>query len=884
MTKNGWVSRLTKEQSSRSGGGWIAARTGLAALLMSAGFAVAQTPAPAAPVPATHAAAPAAATPAPAAPAAAEPAAAPAAAEPAANVPAAPNQVVENGYVVRQSADLGGHFVGISGSGAMYNTLVNIHTGPRVLGQTFTLTPVPGTKHPLMDSLTAFSNGFGGDPINVARLDFSKAKYYEFHGLFRRDRQYFDYDLLGNPSIPSNIVIPYGMTAGTPTTASLAWQQITQSPVMFNTVRRMTDIGITFRPLSEFSFRLDYSHNIFQGPTLSPGRSILKNDLLLAEYQRNSTDDLLGAIDWKPLPQTKFTFEEQVNHYKADSYFTLAPGRFNVQEAGGLQGVIGNWYATASPYTIATCNTASMGSGYTNSTNYTILSAPQTPGGLPIINPACDVATSYIRSQPTRIIVPTETVRFQSSSIRNIAMNGDFHFTLSNSNLANYYENLQGLDGAIRNATFTGNAVAQRRMVGTDFGITWEATKTLTLSDQVDFSNLHQPGYANITTGITQNTPTTAGNETITYSGPLLAGAAFTISGNPSGAPLYAYFGQKFLTNNATASWQVAPQATLSLTYRYRTHTIVQTSGTGPLSNVIGIDENGGIFNVAYRPSSQWNMNGTVEILYDDNAFTPVGPRQTKHYRFHTMYKPKPWATVSGAFNDLERHNNTNNTGTPSVDGPLNHVDHNRTVGMGVALAPSEYYGFDVNYSYSDIYTSTNICYLSGATAALPGTASTTSSGAPNLCPNTLTDWAAKDFMDAPTQYASVGVNYTPNKKIRTAAGYRISAVSGNQFFAVAQQVNGSLQSAYQSPFLNVAWTLHPGLVWRAEYNYYGYGEGGPSGAPFCSTSTSVTSVVVPCNSATLSGPTGLTEPSSGLTAPRNTHANILTLAIHYEF
>jgi len=94
--------------------------------------------------------------------------------------------------------------------------------------------------------------------------------------------------------------------------------------------------------------------------------------------------------------------------------------------------------------------------------------------------------------------------------------------------------------------------------------------------------------------------------------------------------------------------------------------------------------------------------------------------------------------------------------------------------------------------------------------------------------------------------------------------------------------VNGSLQSAYQSPFLNFAWTVHPGLVWRAEYNYYGYGEGGPSGPQFCSTSTSTTAAVVPCTS--LAAQTGLTEPSSGLTAPRNTHANILTLAVHYEF
>jgi hypothetical protein len=241
---------------------------------------------------------------------------------------------------------------------------------------------------------------------------------------------------------------------------------------------------------------------------------------------------------------------------------------------------------------------------------------------------------------------------------------------------------------------------------------------------------------------------------------------------------------------------------------------------------------------------------------------------------------------VSGAFNDLERHNNTNNTGTPSADGPLGHVDHSRNVSLGVVLSPSEHYSFDVNYSYLDVYTSTNICYFSGASAVIPGTASTTSTGAPNLCPSLLTDWGpVKDFMDAPTQFASFGATFSPTKVFRSSVGYRISAVSGNQFFANAQEVNGSLQSAYQTPYVNLAWTVHPGLVWRAEYNYSGYGEGGPSGAPFCSTSTLATSAVVPCNSATLAGlPTGLTEPSSGLTAPRNFHANNVTLAIHYEF
>jgi hypothetical protein len=71
-------------------------------------------------------------------------------------------------------------------------------------------------------------------------------------------------------------------------------------------------------------------------------------------------------------------------------------------------------------------------------------------------------------------------------------------------------------------------------------------------------------------------------------------------------------------------------------------------------------------------------------------------------------------------------------------------------------------------------------------------------------------------------------------------------------------------------------------VILKADYNFYGYGEGGPSGPEFCSTSTSLTSAVVACDS--LPQQTGLTELPSGLTAPRNFHANNVTLGVHYEF
>ncbi len=853
MKKLGWVSRLSNEYSKCALAGGI----GVALLLGMSGQAIAQAD-------------------------------------------QAPAPVVQDGYAVHNTAELGGRIANISGSGAMYDTLVNLHSGPRVLGQTFTMRALPSTKKTLFDDLTAFSNGFGGDPYNFVKMDISKGKWYEFSGNFRRDRQYFDYNLLGSVNLPT-MQVPYVQTTTTgvaaPGSATLPWTQPTDSQVMYNTVRRMTDTNLTILPLSKVTFRVAYSQNIFQGPSLSPGRSVAKYDNILSEFVRNSTDDYTGAVDWKPVAHTKVTFEEQIDHYKDNSYFTLNPKTFIAQEADGTPVSLGNYDATNNPYTAAACNTGSMGSGYVPSpASYTIFSAPNTPGGLPIINPACDVVTSYLRSAPTRSIYPTEILRVQSTSLKNIALNGDFRYSVGNTNLANYYETFSGLDGTIRYAVTTGNAHAQRRVVALDYGMTWNATKTISLSDQVSYSNVHQPGNTTLA-GSTLTTPTTVvpgnlGYETVNYSGALLTGGPFSVTGNTYGL-IYAYFGQRFLTNNATVTWDASSRATISLTYRYQARTIVQTSGTGPLENLIGTDENGGILNVAVRPTSHWDINGTADISYSDNAFTPLSPRQYKHYRVHTLYRPKPWMTLSAAYNDQERHNNTYNTGTANLDGPLQHEDHSRVFGMGATLAPTEKMAVDFSYAYSDVYTTTNICYLSGAytgiaggTPSLPGAAQLNGSGAPAICPSLTTEWGpVKDFMDAPTQYASISLAYTPNKQIHTDIGYRISAVSGNQFFNDAQEVNGSLQSGYQTPFLNLAYTVHPGWIWRIEYDYYGYGEGGPSGAPNCSLTTSATAVVVPCNSSTLAGlPTGLTEPSSGLTTPRNFHANNVTLGMHYEF
>ncbi len=138
-----------------------------------------------------------------------------------------PGDNVRYGYTIHQSIDFGGRIVEQYGNESVYDSMVNLQSGPRILDQSVDMRAVDPSKALLFDHLFTSSFGYGGDPIDVTILNFSKGKIYDFRGNFRRYRQYFDYELLANPLIPpeSNPFVP-----------SL------QSPHLYNTtVRRMTD-------------------------------------------------------------------------------------------------------------------------------------------------------------------------------------------------------------------------------------------------------------------------------------------------------------------------------------------------------------------------------------------------------------------------------------------------------------------------------------------------------------------------------------------------------------------------------------------------------------------------------------------------------------------
>ena len=425
-----------------------------------------------------------------------------------------PKETIADGYSIHQSIDLGGRVVDTSGSSAMYDTLVNLQSGPRILSQTFDIHAVANTYHPLFDDLSESSSGYGGDPYDVTTFRMSKGKIYRFQGLFRRDRQYFDYDLLDNPLVPAG-VISNGYT----------FPQVADSPHAFNTVRRMTDVGLTLFPISKLSFRAGYSHNTDEGPSYSSQHNGAEAQYL--QNWRNSTDTWTGAVDWKPVRQTTLTFEETVMHYKGDTNW-------------GLTG-LGLQLANGMPVTLGFDNQVPPTCGDGNPPIVTSSTIP------PTANPTCPGYLQYSRFAPTRTLMPTEEFRFQSASIKNIQMNGDVRYTGGKMNLPDYNELFVGLDNMGKRVfNTTGYANGKRIDVSADFGIIWQISEKFSLADQYDFLDFREPALSNL------SEVDFLGTSMLLPPGPAQPPS-------PTFAP--TFLGMKTETNTLTATWEPVEKA-----------------------------------------------------------------------------------------------------------------------------------------------------------------------------------------------------------------------------------------------------------------------------------------------------------------------------------
>src|SRR6202158_1392462 len=162
-------------------------------------------------------------------------------------------------YAVQQSVELGGRVADVSGNQQLYGTLVNLKSGPRLLGEELSMRSM-NHMGGLFDNLYLSSFGFGGDPHEMGRLRLGKNKVDNFVRLYRRDENFFDFNLFANPlNLNPGIGAALKASPGAFVPTTMPWY--TNSPHLQNITRQMGDFNLTLFPQSAIRVRLGYARN-----------------------------------------------------------------------------------------------------------------------------------------------------------------------------------------------------------------------------------------------------------------------------------------------------------------------------------------------------------------------------------------------------------------------------------------------------------------------------------------------------------------------------------------------------------------------------------------------------------------------------------------------
>lgn len=231
-----------------------------------------------------------------------------------------PGEITFGQYRVHQSIEAGYRVSDVTGSGGMFDTLVNEHAGLRLFEQTFSMPSDTAVGQPF-DDLFINSVGWGGDPNNFLLMRVSKNQWYDFRASFRRDQNFSDFDLLANPLNPAS---------------SNPAVTVDNSPHQFATRRRMSDLDLTLLPKSKVTFRLGFSHNNMTGPSYTTMHEGTEG-LLLQPWDTTVNAYRLG-VDFKLLPHTVVSYDQFLNyyigrHFRPAQFPSLHPGR---RHPGGL--------------------------------------------------------------------------------------------------------------------------------------------------------------------------------------------------------------------------------------------------------------------------------------------------------------------------------------------------------------------------------------------------------------------------------------------------------------------------------------------------------------------------------------------------------------------
>ncbi len=686
------------------------------------------------------------------------------------NPPEEPEGVTRGGYLMHSSVELGYRSNNVTGSGDMYDTLVNQQTGPRFLDQALSMQSLDH-QGLLFDDLYLNSFGWGGDPNNALRLRADKNKWYNLQGSFRRDQNFSNYNLLANPLNPPT---------STPSIPAL------NSPHEFETTRRMTDIDLTLLPQSRVSFRMGYSHNNMTGPSFSSVHE--GTDALLLQPWNTTLNSYRIGVDWKILPRTVLGYDQFLDYYKGDTDTRLTSFAPALLPGGGSV-ELGLPIDTANRISCAVRPPAT--------------SLIDTTGTL--TNVTCSAYFSYLRNQRIRSSAPTERLSLRSNYFPRIDVVASFAYSSADMNtpLDEFFNGLITRTGT-RAFMGTGSAGTRRISDVLDLGATVHLTKHLRLIEKFYFWAYRIPENANFSE---VDSVCTGACTLLT---PLSATAPATTD-----TPTQSSFNETWKRNQTEIAWDISKKVGVRIGYRYGDRSFDHFIDFLGDEDHFVVHEHTALLGFWARPSHALRLNLDVEHTNYDNVIVRMAPRKESRYRFQTTYTPRPWAVLGGSINILQDAN---------AESLTNYLGHNRNYGLTASLTPRERFGLDLAYNYNDVIQNALICFndTPPTGVSLPFVTNAASCAA-NDPSNPL---LANSFYTNHTHFGMGTVRVKPVKRLTANLGYSITSVDGSiPQFNILQPL-GSLQYKYYQPVASLSVDLGHKLAWNTGWNYYQYNEG----------------------------------------------------------
>ncbi|MGA3103731.1 MAG: hypothetical protein ABSD53_04570 [Terriglobales bacterium] len=700
---------------------------------------------------------------------------------PAPTAPAEPDGVTSGGYQIHSSIELGYRSNYVTGSEDMYDTLVNLQTGPRILDQTLSMQALDH-QGLLFDNLYLNSVGWGGDPNNYMRLRADKNKWYNLQSSFRRDQNFSDFDLLANPLNPPPPPAPGGSSPSIPAL---------NSPHLFDTTRRMSDVDLTLLPQSRVSFRLGYSRNNMTGPSYSSVHEGTEG--FLQQAWNTTMNSYRFGADWKAAPRTVISYDQFFDYYKGDTDYQLSPF---------APALLSNGNPVELGLSIDTVNKEPCAGKPTGT--------PLIVGGV-LTNTTCSAYFSYSRNQRIRTSTPTERLSFRSNNIRRLDLLASFSYSSADMSTP-LQENFTGLITRTNTLAFTGTGTGSANRISNvlDVEATLHLTRHLRLIEKYYFwaYRIPQDGNFNELDYSCAAPPCTLLSTPLTTPTPPGGTQTTTLSS----------FNQTWKRNQTELAWDVSKKVGVRVGYRYgdRAFNHFNDYLPGDLDHFVGLEKTA-LLGVWARPIHNLRLNFDGEHTNFNSVFVRLSPRKEGRYRFQTTYTPRPWATVGGSVNILQESN---------ADAQTQYVGHNQNYGLTASLAPRERFGMDVAYNFNSVIQNALICFNDTPPAGviLPFVANAIN----NNCGgnDTANNLMAGSYYTNHTHFGMASIRFKPEKRLTGNVGYSITSVDGSvPQFNILQPL-GSVQYKYSQPVANLSVDLGHKLAWNMGWNYYQYGEG----------------------------------------------------------